>query len=52
MAIVIAGKPYGLGAITALLVLIACFVFLIVGGASSLAILLMIAALALSYLIG
>lgn len=52
MPIVIAGKPYGLGALIALLVLIAAFVFVIVGGVSTWALLLMIGALALAVLIG
>ena len=43
---------FSLGALIALLVLIAAFVFIVVGGASTFAVLLMIGALALAVLIG
>lgn len=53
MPFVITGRStWSLGAIIALLVLIACFVFIIVGGVSQFAMLLMIGALALAVLIG
>lgn len=43
---------FSLGAIIALFVLIACFIFLIVSGATPFAVLLMIGGLALAVLIG
>lgn len=43
---------FSLGAIIAMLVLIASFVFLLVGGATTFAVLLMIGGLALAVLIG
>lgn len=46
------GHAVGLGWIIALLVLIACFVLLLVGGASTLILLALIGALALAYLLG
>lgn len=52
MPIVIAGRNFGLSAIIAFLVLVACFVLFLVGGVTPLAILTMIGALALAYLIG
>ena len=48
MSIVVAGRTYGLGAIIALLVLIAAFVLALVGGVSPIALLAMIGFLALA----
>lgn len=46
------GHTVGIGWILALLVLIACFVFWLVGGATTPMIIGLIAALALAYLVG
>jgi len=51
VAIVIAGRSYGIGALIALLVLIACLVLFIVGKVSAAWLLLLIAALALALLL-
>lgn len=51
MPVVIPGTTWSLGAIIAFLVLVAAFVFVIVGGVSTLALLLMIGALALAVLL-
>lgn len=48
----IQGHTLGIGWILALLVLIACFVMWLAGGASTLMLLGLIAALALAYLLG
>lgn len=48
----IAGRTVGLGAIIALLVLIACFVLFLIGGVTPVALLVMVGALALALLIG
>lgn len=52
MPLVISGRTYGLGALIALLVLIACFVLAIIGHGTLLILLALIGALALAYLIG
>ena len=50
--VAISRTSFSLGALIALLVLIAAFVFLIVGGASTFALVIMIGALALAVLVG
>lgn len=52
MPVTISGRPYGLGALIALLVLVLCVALAVVGRVTPLELLGLVAALALAYLIG
>lgn len=51
MPITIGGRTYGIGSLIALLVLVAAFVLFLIGGVTTLALLIMVGALALALLL-